>query len=1564
MAENIEVAGLVTKIAIDDTGLNKSMADLDRQMKLVQSEFQKASAGLSDFGKGQEGLKAKSDLLTKQLEIQGQRVAKLQQEHAKAVEAKGADAKATQNLEVRLNKAAAEYSKIESEVKKTSAELKAQTTIVGRIGAEFQKSFDQAKAAIGSGFDQVKKAGMTITAAGAGMAAGLGAAVHTAAEFDAQMAKVKALSGSTAEQFAALRKQAIDLGASTSFSASQAAQGMQMLAAAGFNADQIMKAMPGVLDATAASGEDLALVAETMASALNAFGLQASQSGHVADVLAQAANMSAIGIQDMAYSLKYAGPPAKALGISMEEVGAAIVEMGNAGIKGEQAGTTLRAALLRLIDPPKEAKDVLTALGVSIVDTKGKMLPFSDIIDQLNKKLAGQTEAQKAAALASIFGTETVSGMMVVIGQGKEKFDQYTKSLQNSTGASKQAADIMKDNLKGSVDQLKGAIESASIAIGTALSPVIRKIAEALTELVDKFNKLPPSLQSTIAVTGAVTAALALLTGPLLMIIGMLPQIIAGFSALAPVFAALTGPVGLVVAAIAALATTTAVLYKNWDRFMQLPPVLRGLLLNILGPLGYVSASIVALIKGIQYVFSSAIPDVKRFGDAANEALKASSGSFQRFRQEAGSAMKDTSKTAQTEGKAIGGGLVKGIGDGVKKAKETAVDSLRDTIDAMKKSVDSGTEQLNKLGESIVNALKKKYDEAEAAQLSAIEKQLENEKKASDQRLKQIDKDNDARLKSIEKQLAAERKASDARLKLIDKEYDEKLKLVDEEAYRQTKALQQQIDQLDGQTAAEEKALKEQEYQNRLSEIRKRLAAAETAEERAKIQAELNKEIADHDRQQLLESRQSQKDQLKVQIDAIKEAATQKKEQLKTELSDRKEAEKQKLETVKENLDAEKEAAKTRFEEQKQLEKDLLAKTEERLKSEKDAVKKQYDELTEQDNLRAEARKMILAKENDQIVQLLDTYTPKWQEAGRNFADSFKTGLDGLKTTADAVKSAVDLAPTIGAQVKELEKLEAQLKKVEKAAKGDGAAGGFGGLSSGLDIAKQSADQLAQTLNTDVQGAVTNVSAASDELKQKALEAFTGLSDKATMELNQLYWSGATVSEKTASTIADTFFGMGNQILSNLQTSHQQQIAEMQKFFSQSSALSDAEEAEAMRKLKENTEKETAEVQNGQKRVAEIMLKALNEKRGLTQLEYNEITAIREKMTQRAIETLSTGAEQQKVLLERMKKEAADLSALQAADVVKNSLKQRDEAVKAAEQQYNSVIAQITKQRDEMKTISAEQADKLIADAKRQRDAAIAGAQEMHQKVVMEAQKQAGEHVREIDWETGEVLTRWDKFARSVSSAWNGIVEDTKHNINSSVDAVRTGYQRMSIAAGEKMDELKAWVSSKWQAVENFFAGIDLRQIGANIIDGLVQGFSRKWDDFKKKVEEMANQLPDWIRNPLEIHSPSRVMMRIGEFAGEGLAVGMQQSIGDIRRQAAAMAAAALPAMESTEFPAGRPGKVAGTMDGSEGATFNFEGLFAGAIFNVRSDDDIRQLAREFWEYGMQAARGTGGIMA
>ena len=314
-------------------------------------------------------------------------------------------------------------------------------------------------------------------------------AVKTGMDFEAQMSRVKAISGATGEEFAKLKEQAKQLGADTAFSATEAAQGMENLASAGFSTSEIIAAMPGMLDLAASSGEDLASSADIAASTLRGFGLEASSAGHVADVLAKNAAATNAAVADTGEAMKYVAPVAKSMGIEFEETAAAIGIMADAGIKGSQAGTTLRGALSRIAKPTKAMQETMDSLGLSFYDSNGKMKSLADITEMLETKMSGLTDEQKNQALITLFGQESLSGMMALMDRGSGEVRKLTDEYKNCDGSAKDMAKTMQDNLSGAVEEFGGSVESLGIEIFENIEGPLKKTVRSGTTELNKLTK-------------------------------------------------------------------------------------------------------------------------------------------------------------------------------------------------------------------------------------------------------------------------------------------------------------------------------------------------------------------------------------------------------------------------------------------------------------------------------------------------------------------------------------------------------------------------------------------------------------------------------------------------------------------------------------------------------------------------------------------------------------------------------------------------------------------------------------------------------------------------------------------------------------------------------------------------------------------------------------------------------------------------------------------------------------------------------------------------------------------
>ncbi|MEV2399473.1 hypothetical protein ABNE69_20450, partial [Paenibacillus larvae] len=412
------------------------------------------------------------------------------------------------------------------------------------------------------------------------------------------------------------------------------------------------------------------------------------------------------------------------------------------------------------------------------------------------------------------------------------------------------------------------------------------------------------------------------------------------------------------------------------------------------------------------------------------------------------------------------------------------------------------------------------------------------------------------------------------------------------------------------------------------------------------------------------------------------------------------------------------------------------------------------------------------------------------------------------------------------------------------------------------------------------------------ESTQKAVGAFMDLNDKATVQLNELAWSGKTVSKETADSLTGTFKQMGDQIIENMDKDHAKQLKSMEEFFAQSSALSEAEEGAIIENMKKGQEDRKKAIEDEQNRIAEIMNLAKDQKRAITDAERTEINTIQQAMVKEGIDVMSNNELEQKAILERMKQNASDLSARQAAEVVQNSVKQRDETIAAADQQYNDVVKQIIRQRDETGTISKEQADTLLAEAQRQKDETVARAKDMHDKVVDEAKKQSGEHVDEVDWETGELLSKWEIFKKKFSTTMGAIP-----------DIAKKIFGKMKDKVAEKMGEIGNWIEQKWDGICTFLSNINLFEIGKDIMDGLLDGIGSMAGALWKKVTGIASDIADAFKSFFQINSPSKLMMKYGGSIGKGLLKGMDRSIPGVKQKATQMAQSTAKALMGKEIP-------------------------------------------------------------
>lgn len=374
----------------------------------------------------------------------------------------------------------------------------------------------QAAQAKASGAMKANKATLSSTAsyasmAGAAMGAGIVKAINIGAAFEKDMARVAAVSMASDEELKKMTATARELGATTVWSASETAQGMEYLAMAGFKTNEIVETMPGMLSLASAGAIDLGKAADISSNILTGFGLSASDMARAGDVLTNTFTNSNTTLEGLGNTMKYAAPVAKSMGVSIEETAAMAAKLGDAGIQGEMAGTTLRSVLLRISAPSKAGANALKTLGVATKDAAGNMRPYPQILADLNKAMSGMSEGARAEMTKTIFETEAMSGALVLMEQaGSGSLDEFIDKVKVA-GSAEATAKKQTNTLTGDMKALSSASEELSLKIYDSLKPSLRDLAQGATRVVQQIGAWVakhPGLVSGIMKTGAVIATL------------------------------------------------------------------------------------------------------------------------------------------------------------------------------------------------------------------------------------------------------------------------------------------------------------------------------------------------------------------------------------------------------------------------------------------------------------------------------------------------------------------------------------------------------------------------------------------------------------------------------------------------------------------------------------------------------------------------------------------------------------------------------------------------------------------------------------------------------------------------------------------------------------------------------------------------------------------------------------------------------------------------------------------------------------------------------------------------
>lgn len=427
----------------------------------------------------------------------------------------------TRTVAARLRLEIADWTRNAATVVKTTKQMGDAAEELARRGSRSQQQQTGLMAAAAKSARENQQAwntaGTAATAFGAATVAGVGLAIATYSRFDEAMSSVQAATHETTDNMEALREAAIEAGADTAFSASEAAGGIEELAKAGVStADILGGGLRGALDLAAAGGIGVAEAAETAASAMTQFRLEGRDVTHIADLLAAGAGKAQGGVSDMSAALNQAGLVSSQMGLSLEETVGSLTAFASAGLVGSDAGTSFRSMLLRLANPTKENIGLIEDLGLKFYDAQGDFVGMESVAGQLQDRLAGLTQEQRNAALAQIFGQDAIRAASILYEEGAEGIAEWTAAVDDS-GYAAETAELRMDNLRGDLEALGGSWETFLIRMGESADSPLRWVVQTLDSIVDAAGNLPGPVMTTVGALTALTGATSLGAGAILL---------------------------------------------------------------------------------------------------------------------------------------------------------------------------------------------------------------------------------------------------------------------------------------------------------------------------------------------------------------------------------------------------------------------------------------------------------------------------------------------------------------------------------------------------------------------------------------------------------------------------------------------------------------------------------------------------------------------------------------------------------------------------------------------------------------------------------------------------------------------------------------------------------------------------------------------------------------------------------------------------------------------------------------------------------------------------------------
>lgn len=511
------------KIGIDgEAEFRKSLQNINQQLKTLGSEMNLVTTAFGENNKSQDALTSKAAVLTKQIDAQQKKIEELQKGLAMSANKFGENDAKTLKWEQAIYDATAELNSMKGQLESTNQEIKNNKDAVDK-SSKSTGAWKENLANIGKALGTIGSMATKAIGAAAGAVTSFAAkSVQAGMSFDSSMSQVAATMGTTVDQISDLRDFAMDMGASTAFSATEAADALNYMALAGYNSEEAMTALPTVLNLAASGGIDLASASDMVTDAQSALGLSMEESAELVDKMAKTASKSNTSVSQLGSAILTIGGTAKNLAGGTTELATALGILADNGVKGAEGGTALRNIVLSLSAPTEKAAAVMDSLGVSAYDSLGNLRPLKDTFTDLNNSLSQLTQEEQTNALNNIFNKVDLKSVSALLANTGERFDELSGYIDNAAGAAQEMASVQLDNLEGDITLFKSALEGAQITISDQLTPTLRGFVQFGSDAISTLS----TAFSEGGLTGAMDALGSILSNGLNMVIEQLPKMV------------------------------------------------------------------------------------------------------------------------------------------------------------------------------------------------------------------------------------------------------------------------------------------------------------------------------------------------------------------------------------------------------------------------------------------------------------------------------------------------------------------------------------------------------------------------------------------------------------------------------------------------------------------------------------------------------------------------------------------------------------------------------------------------------------------------------------------------------------------------------------------------------------------------------------------------------------------------------------------------------------------------------------------------------------------------------